>query len=80
MAIIRNANDNKLKENNILFQTYLMAICRHIWYNQLRSPEKEILNESDLAEEYGFDEELMKSVDETTERQIYHNNYKKLDR
>ena len=80
IAIIRNANEKKLKESGILFQTYLMAVCRHIWYNQLRLPEKEILNESDLAEDYGFDEELMKSVDETTERQIFQNNFKKLDK
>lgn len=80
MAIIRNTNENKLKESNILFQTYLMAICRHIWYNQLRLPEKEILNESDLAEDDGFDEAMMKSVDETTERQIFQNNFKKLDK
>ena len=80
IAIIRNANEKKLKESGILFQTYLMAVCRHIWYNQLRLPEKEILNESDLAEDYGFDEELMKSVDETIERQIFQNNFKKLDK
>ena len=80
IAIIKNANEKKLKENNILFQTYLMAICRHIWYNQQRLPEKELLNESDLAEDYGFDEELMNAVDETTERQIFQNNFKKLDK
>lgn len=80
MAIIRNANEKKLENRDILFQTYLIAICKHIWYNQLRQPEKETLNESDLADEYGFDEELMKTVDETTERQIYQSNFKKLDK
>jgi len=80
MAIIRNTKEKKLKSSDILFQTYLLAICKHIWYNQLRLPEKEMINESDLAEDYGFDEELMKSVDETTERQIFQNNFKKLDK
>ena len=80
MAIIRNTKEKKLKSSDILFQTYLLAICKHIWYNQQRLPEKEMINESDLAEDYGFDEELMKSVDETTERQIFQNNFKKLDK
>ncbi len=79
MAIIKNANEKKLKSSNILFQTYLMAICKHIWYNQLRLAEKEILSETDITEDDCFDEDLMKSVDETTERQIFQNNFKKLD-
>lgn len=80
LAIIRNVNEKKLKGSDILFQTYLISICRHIWYNQLRSPETGKLNESDLADDYGIDEELMKSVDDTTERQIYQSNFKKLDK
>jgi RNA polymerase sigma factor (sigma-70 family) len=80
LAIIRNVENNKLKGSDILFQTYLLSICRHIWYNQLRSPETDKLGESDLTDEYGIDEELMKSVDETTERQIYQSNFKKLDK
>lgn len=79
MAIIRNVDENKLKSSEILFQTYLIAICKHIWYNHLRLPEKQMLNESDLAEDYGFDEKLIETIDETLERQIYQSNFKKLD-
>jgi RNA polymerase sigma factor (sigma-70 family) len=79
MAIIRNTNEKKLKSSDILFQTYLLAICKHIWYNQLRMPSQEMLNESDLSEDYGFDDELIKSVDDTIERQLFQSNFKKLD-
>ena len=79
MAIIRNLSENKLKGSNTLFQTYHLAICRHIWYNQLRLHMKEILHETDLAEDYGFDEALMQSIDESIEKQIFQKNFKKLD-
>ncbi|HJX71738.1 MAG TPA: sigma factor, partial [Bacteroidales bacterium] len=68
MAIIRNLSENKLKGSNTLFQTYHQAICRHIWYNQLRLREKEVLQETDLAEDYGFDEALLQSIDESIEK------------
>ncbi len=80
MAIIRNVNENKLKGSDTLFQTYLMAVCKHIWYNQLRLPESDTFDESQLAEEDVFDEKLMNAIDETTERQIFLSNFKKLDK
>jgi RNA polymerase sigma factor (sigma-70 family) len=79
IAIIRNINENKLKSSNTLFRTYLLAICRHIWYNQLRLPDKETFNETDLSENYRFDEEMMQSIDESIEKQIFRKNFKKLD-
>lgn len=79
MAIIRNFNEKKLKSSSTLFRTYLLAICKHIWYNQLRLPGKETLNEPDLVETYRFDEELMQSLDDSIERQIFQKNFKKLD-
>ncbi|MBN2212620.1 MAG: sigma-70 family RNA polymerase sigma factor [Bacteroidales bacterium] len=79
MVIIRNLNEKKLKPSDTMFRTYLLAICRHIWYNQLRLPEEDTLNEADLAEDYRFDEEMMQSVDESIEKQIFQKNFKKLD-
>lgn len=79
LAIIRNINEQKLEGTDIMFQTYLLSICKYTWFNQLRTHEKEVLKEEDYADDYGFDEELMRSVEETTERRIFQDNFKKLD-
>ncbi|NJK86945.1 MAG: sigma-70 family RNA polymerase sigma factor [Bacteroidales bacterium] len=70
LAVIRNINENKVK-NDTIFVVYLFSVCRYIWFNHLRVPKFDSLNESDLSDEYGLEENDFSSIEDSIEKSIF---------
>ncbi len=78
MAVIRNLEENKV-DGNVLFWSYFSSVCRYIWFNQLKKPESESLNEEEMADSYSLGEEEIEEVEDSFQMGIFQRNFKNLE-